>query len=574
MAKHRFYGIGPTIFASNSGFAGQIPRSVSDSSIYILNDDGTKTYFHGVGFVYDWTSHVFTSGSVTSIVHYDAGGSLLDHISYISLAATLLPTHFLGVQYSADPSNYVFLAGDDIIDARFRTGAAVVDETIHGGYGNDRVYGGGGNDILSGEQGSDRILGGAGNDQISGGTGTDYLFGDAGNDQIDGGAEYDRLYGGDGNDTLTGGISGDDQLNGGGGSDTLIGDNVGIATFASGRDALAGGDDNDILWGRGSDDWLIGGSGVDKAVYALSTFSELTITKTSSGFVVSSLLEGRDLLREVEQIVASDGTYEFNTTSNSWNKINSIGATGVLYAQSSAFLTTGSEGMNARENIVNLLPPNAPAVPPQIFNMLGGDDTVTFLGSYDKSLGGNPANIREHGDYEVYGGDGNDVLRVITKDVVTSNDVSLGGNYYFNGQDGDDFLVGGVNDDVLIGGNGNDYLVGNRGNDTLSGGDGVDTFWFTFQSLFDGDPALRQFYSFGNDTITDFVVGVDKLSIFGTPVSTQIVDSAEGILVKIEFYATGAFASTSDTTSSGALISSSILLNGVHGNYVLGDLVM
>jgi Ca2+-binding RTX toxin-like protein len=574
MAKHRIFGIGPTLFDSNSGFEGQVPFSVVPSAIIVLNEDGTKTFFRGSGLAYDWTNHLFTNGIVTSIAHFSGDGSALDQISYIALPAILLPTHFLGVTFPIDMGGNPFLANDDFIDARFRVGGTIVDTTLYGGSGNDRIYGGNGNDTLFGEQGSDRILGGSGDDKVEGGAGVDYLFGDAGNDKIDGGADYDRLYGGDGNDSLTGGISGDDKLYGGVGSDVLIGDNVGVAALNAGRDVVAGGDGDDVLWGRGNDDWLIGGNGIDKAVYALSSFSELAITKTSSGFIVSSLQEGRDILREVEQIVASDGIYEFSASSNTWNKTSSSGATSVLYTHSAAFLTVASDGMNTRENIINFLPPTAPPVLPQIFNMLGGDDTVTFIGSYDRSLGGDPANIREHGDYEVYGGSGNDVLRVIVKDVVSSNDVSLGGNYYLNGQDGDDFLVGGVKDDVLIGGAGNDNIVGNRGHDTLTGGDGVDTFWFSFQSLFDGDPQARQFYSFGNDTITDFVVGTDKLSLSGTLVSTQIVDNTDGLIVTIETYATGAFALANDATSSGALISSSILLQGVHGHYTLGDLVI
>jgi serralysin len=53
---------------------------------------------------------------------------------------------------------------------------------------------------------------------------------------------------------------------------------------------------------------------------------------------------------------------------------------------------------------------------------------------------------------------------------------------------------------VLNGGAGNDYLTGAGGNDTLTGGVGIDRFHFA-------SPAQ------GVDTITDFGVGTDKLSI-------------------------------------------------------------
>ncbi|MEI9904617.1 MAG: M10 family metallopeptidase C-terminal domain-containing protein [Asticcacaulis sp.] len=76
-----------------------------------------------------------------------------------------------------------------------------------------------------------------------------------------------------------------------------------------------------------------------------------------------------------------------------------------------------------------------------------------------------------------------------------------------------DVLFGGRLSDQMFGNDGNDRLDGGRGNDVINGGDGNDiltgeggndTFAFT----------SRQF---GNDTITDFVIGQDKidLSVFG-----------------------------------------------------------
>src|SRR6185295_16706050 len=72
------------------------------------------------------------------------------------------------------------------------------------------------------------------------------IIGTAGNDKINGnGGFYDSLYGGDGNDTITGG-SGVEWIRGGNGNDTLSGlagdDNLrGDAGF----DTLVGGDGND-----------------------------------------------------------------------------------------------------------------------------------------------------------------------------------------------------------------------------------------------------------------------------------------------------------------------------------------
>jgi Ca2+-binding RTX toxin-like protein len=53
--------------------------------------------------------------------------------------------------------------------------------------------------------------------------------------------------------------------------------------------------------------------------------------------------------------------------------------------------------------------------------------------------------------------------------------------------------------DTLLGGGGNDRLFGMGGNDTLTGGTGVDKFIYSAN------------FNNGNDTVTDFEVGIDKI---------------------------------------------------------------
>jgi serralysin len=74
-------------------------------------------------------------------------------------------------------------------------------ESLFGGTGNDRITGNAGNGSFSGGDGNDVIHGGAGVDSINGGEGKDKLYGDAGDDFLDGG-DYDKhvtdlLNGGD-----------------------------------------------------------------------------------------------------------------------------------------------------------------------------------------------------------------------------------------------------------------------------------------------------------------------------------------------------------------------------------------
>ena len=100
-------------------------------------------------------------------------------------------------------------------------------DVLHGGDGNDTLFGQGGDDTLYGDAGDDHLYGQGGNDT---------LYGGDGNDHLDGGMGVDTLYGGAGNDTLVvhdtnadDAINGSDftGLHGGEGYDTLVVDDAG-----------------------------------------------------------------------------------------------------------------------------------------------------------------------------------------------------------------------------------------------------------------------------------------------------------------------------------------------------------
>jgi Ca2+-binding RTX toxin-like protein len=123
--------------------------------------------------------------------------------------------------------------GDDLIKLNSPLGG--VPTTINGGDGNDQIFvygryarifggrgndhitlggnvssderdgaifGGDGDDLITGSSSSNVIHGGAGNDTLIGGKGDDQLFGDAGNDALEGGDGIDTFFGGDGNDRI------------------------------------------------------------------------------------------------------------------------------------------------------------------------------------------------------------------------------------------------------------------------------------------------------------------------------------------------------------------------------------
>jgi Ca2+-binding RTX toxin-like protein len=94
---------------------------------------------------------------------------------------------------------------------------------------------------------------------------------------------------------------------------------------------------------------------------------------------------------------------------------------------------------------------------------------------------------------EIYAGGGDDLLD-FSSIAFRQNGLTL------QGGDGDDIIWGGDLEDVIEGGSGNDVINGGVGNDVLTGGSGVDRFEFTITS--------------GNDVITDFVKGEDKLEFY------------------------------------------------------------
>jgi Ca2+-binding RTX toxin-like protein len=145
-------------------------------------------------------------------------------------------------------------------------------DTLRGGAGDDRLHGGQGRDLLFGDEGDDRLYGGLGRDMLFGGAGDDRLYGGQGCDFLDGGAGDDRLYGGQGRDVLLGG-EGDDRLYGGQGRDILDG--------GDGVDRLRGGRERDIIFGQyGRDNKSCGGKGHDSLAKRRSARDEVGAVRT------------------------------------------------------------------------------------------------------------------------------------------------------------------------------------------------------------------------------------------------------------------------------------------------------
>ena len=173
----------------------------------------------------------------------------------------------------------VFISGGDGDDT-ITTGNGAT--AVFGGNGADTLTGGAGDDTISGGNGDDVIHGGGGNDTLSGGYGADQIFGDAGNDTIlaDPGLQADVIDGGEGFDTLdfsnaaaaiTVNLGGGYSL--GAGVDTISG--IEHVVGSTGDDRLVGGaadvtfeggTGRDYLWGGSGNDILLGDAGDDTII--------------------------------------------------------------------------------------------------------------------------------------------------------------------------------------------------------------------------------------------------------------------------------------------------------------------
>jgi Ca2+-binding RTX toxin-like protein len=418
------------------------------------------------------------------------------------------------------------LDGNDVIALNEANGA-LVKASLFGGAGNDTLTGGSGNDLLFGESGNDTLLGKGGNDLLFGGAGNDTLIGGDGDDQMFGEAGNDRMIWNPGDDTdLMEGGTGDDtaEMNGGNGAETFAVtangtrvrfDRVTPAPFAldigttehlvinanggddvisasgnlsaliqltvdggAGNDTIRGGNGNDTLLGGDGNDFIDGNQGNDTAF--LGAGDDTFQWDPGDG---SDTIEGQD----------GNDTMLFNGA-NIAEKID-ISANGgrVRFTRDIANITMDQ---NDVEHIV--------------FNALGGADQVTVndlsgtdTTQVDVNLAGTigGATGDAAADNVIVNGTASDDVVQLFGDAsgihvvglnapnvtVTGTEAALD-TITVQGHAGDDVidasnvrvgaaklvLDGGDGDDVLIGSDGDDVLIGGAGDDVLIGGGGND----------------------------------------------------------------------------------------------------
>ena len=438
------------------------------------------------------------------------------------------------------------------------------NDVLTGGSGADLLFGGAGNDTLLGKGGNDLLFGGAGNDVLTGGDGDDQVFGEGGNDRMiwNPGDDSDLFEGGDGVDTaeINGGNGSETftitangtrvrfdrldpapffldigttenlVLNANGGDDTITAGNslAGLIKLTidggSGNDTITGGDGNDTLIGGDGNDLIIGGRGNDTA--QLGAGDDTFVWNPGDG---SDVVEGQDGI----------DTLVFNGA-NINEKID-ISANGSR-VRLTRDIGTVTMDLNGIEHIQ--------------LNALGGADNITVndlsgTGVTQVAIDlasppGSGAGDLAADSVTVNATKGDDVIEVLGQDGSLTV-AGLPELVTISASEATDALVvaGGAGNDTLSamtlpalntmltldGGAGNDVLLGSRGDDRLLGGDGKDFVdgnqGNDIALLGAGDDVFQWDPGDGSDTV-EGEAGTDTLVFNGANINERMDISANG----------------------------------------------
>jgi Ca2+-binding RTX toxin-like protein len=467
--------------------------------------------------------------------------------------------------------------GNDSISVNEANGAMPAAQ-LFGGNGNDTLTGGSGNDLLFGQAGNDTLLGKGGDDLLFGGAGDDTLTGGAGNDQVFGEAGNDRMIWnpGDGSDLFEGGDGTDTaEVNGGNGSETFTitangsrvrldrvtpapffldigttenlvinangGDDVitagnGLAALiqltidgGAGNDTITGGDGNDRLLGGDGNDLITGGRGADTA--QLGAGDDTFVWNPGDG---SDTVDGGD----------GTDTLQFNGSNVAEKMDLSANGSRARLTRDVAAITMDI-GTMEHVNIVALGGAD---------NIAVHDLTHTGITQVAIDLSGTPGSGNGDGAADqvtVEGTGGNDHIQVSGSGASLAV-TGLAANVNLTGAESTDTLSvsggagndtitaagvpstsahlvldGGAGNDTIAGGDGADTLIGGDGNDMVTGGRGNDT-----ALLGDGNDSFVWNPGDGSDVV-EGGAGTDTLTFNGANIAENIDISANGTRVRM-----------------------------------------
>ncbi|MBC7938345.1 MAG: calcium-binding protein [Chitinophagaceae bacterium] len=383
------------------------------------------------------------------------------------------------------------------------------DDVLTGGSGADRLFGGNDNDTLLGKGGVDNLFGGAGNDVLTGGDGDDGLFGEAGDDRMiwNPGDDSDLFEGGSGIDTAeTNGGNGAERftvsangtrvrldrvepapfaldigtteslvvnLNGGDDSFSATGNLAALIKLTvdggTGNDSILGGNGADTLLGGDGNDFIDGNQGNDIAL--LGAGNDTFSWNPGDGNDVVEGQDGSDTLafdgsagNEIIALSANGGgTLLTRNIANVVLDLNDVETVEVAALGGTDLVTVGDL---SGTDVLKVTVDLAGALTANSGDALA--DSVIVTGTN----GSNRVDIASSGTALSVSG--------LSAGVDVRNAEGANDSLVVNTLGGDDTLDAsdvalGVMKLTLDGGAGNDLITGSRGNDVLLAGEGNDT---------------------------------------------------------------------------------------------------
>jgi Ca2+-binding RTX toxin-like protein len=467
-----------------------------------------------------------------------------------------------------------------------------------------QIFGQGGNDQISLNEANGalpraNLFGGAGNDTLTGGSGTDMLFGQAGNDTLLGKGGIDFLFGGADNDTLTGGDA-DDLVFGESGNDRMIwnpGDDTDLNEGGAGNDTV------EVNGGNGAEEFTATANGVrvrfdrinpapfsldigtsenlvlnanggDDKFAATGNLAALIKITVDGGTGNDTLLgsNGNDVLfggdgndfvdgqqgNDTAFLGAGDDVFQWDPGDGSDTVEGQDGKDSLLFNGSagSEMFEVSANGSRVRftRNLGNIVM-DLDDVESIDLNALGGVDALTvnsLAGTDLTTVNANLGLAAGGGDSQpdtviVNGTDGNDIIDVfgagtsvsvvgLSAQVNITNSEGANDSLVISSLGGNDGVTattlpagiikltidGGTGDDTLLGSQGVDVFLGGDGNDFVFGDNGNDVAY-----LGAGDDKFQWDPGDGSDTV-EGQDGKDLLLFFGANINENIDIAANG----------------------------------------------